>query len=249
MEADSSKREGGGDTAPDGFASTEWSMVLEASSGGGPALDRLCRTYWRPVYVYIRASGVPRDEAEDATQEFFADMLRRNWLKLADRERGSFRGFLRSSTRFFISNWRRRASAQKRGGGEVVLSLDTEDCEREFAGLPVDSLDPALLYDRSWADCVIGAAVDQLATEQRGAGKADMFERLRGYLTEPPTPGDYDRIATEFAVSAGQVALWVHRLSRRFAEIIRIEVTRTVANPRDVEEELRHLLQLFARKV
>jgi RNA polymerase sigma-70 factor (ECF subfamily) len=237
-----------GGASAGGFGSTEWSLVLEASAEGGPALDRLCRTYWRPVYVYIRASGVPRDEAEDATQEFFADMLRREWLKLADRERGSFRGFLRSSTRFFISNWRRRAAAQKRGGGNVVISLDTEEFEREFEARPAESLDPAVLYDQSWADCVIDAAVDRLATEQKGVGKAQVFERLRAYLTQPATPGDYDRIAAEFTVSAGQVALWVHRLSRRFAEIIRVEVARTVTDQRDVEEELRHLLQLVARK-
>jgi RNA polymerase sigma-70 factor (ECF subfamily) len=237
-----------GGASAGGFGSTEWSLVLEASAEGGPALDRLCRTYWRPVYVYIRASGVIRDEAEDATQEFFADMLRREWLKQADRERGSFRGFLRSSTRLFISNRRRRAAAQKRGGGNVVISLDTEEFEREFEARPADRRDPAVLYDQSWADCVIDAAVNRLASEQQGAGKADVFERLRAYLTQPATPGDYDRIAAEFAVSAGQVAVWVHRLSRRFAEIIRVEVARTVMDQRDVEEELRHLLQLVARK-
>lgn len=238
----------GGDAAPDGFGSTEWSMVLEASSDGGRALDRLCRAYWRPVYVFIRASGVPRDEAEDATQDFFTDMLEREWLKLADRERGSFRAFLRGSVNFFVCNRRRRASALKRGGGGIVLSLDTEECERELASHPADSVDPALLYEQSWADCVIEAAVARLASEQAHAGKARVFERLRGFLTDAPTAGDYEKIASEFTVTTGQVAVWVHRLTRRFAEIIRAEITQTVADRREVEAELRHLLHLVARK-
>src|SRR6185369_17292670 len=104
-----------GQNVPDGFASTEWSLVLSASTNSEPALDRLCRTYWRPVYVFVRASGVDRHEAEDVTQEFFADMLRRDWLKLADPERGSFRGFLRTNVRFFLGNRRRFDRAQKRG--------------------------------------------------------------------------------------------------------------------------------------
>lgn len=233
---------------PNGFASTEWSLVLEASTDGGPALDRLCRIYWRPVYVYIRATGVTRDEAEDITQEFFADMLRRDWLKRADRERGSFRGFLRSSVRFFVSNLRRKAHAQKRGGGEPVRSLAIEECERELARQTSGQVDPAALYEQIWANCVLDAALLRLASEQVKAGHGETFEQLRPYLTSPPASGDYIRLAEKLQLPPGQIAVRVHRLTQRFAEVIRAEVAATLADPRDLEPELRHLLRLVARQ-
>jgi DNA-directed RNA polymerase specialized sigma24 family protein len=232
---------------PDGFASTEWSLVLAASSAGGVALDRLCRTYWRPVYVYIRATGVPRTEAEDATQDFFADMLRREWLKLVDRERGSFRAFLRTSVRLFLNNRWRHAHAQKRRADRVV-PLDAEACERELAALAATDTNPAEIYERSWADCVLQAALARLANEQHAAGRSEQFQELHPYLTSAPAPGDYERIANRFKWSPGQVAVGVHRLSRRFAEVIRAEVAGTLAERQDVEIELRHLLRLVSRQ-
>jgi DNA-directed RNA polymerase specialized sigma24 family protein len=236
------------ETIPNGFASTEWSLVLAASTEGGPALDRLCRLYWRPVYVYIRATGVARQEAEDATQEFFADMLRRDWLKLADRDRGSFRGFLRSSVRLFLNNRRRHAQAFKRGGGHTMLSLETEICEQELARQQASEADPAALYEHSWADCVVEAAVHRLTAEQERAGRSAVFVELRPFLTSAPTPGDYDRIASTFNVSPSQIAVWVHRLTRRFGELIRTEIAETLLDRAEVEAELRYLLQLVARK-
>lgn len=233
-------------TTPDGFASTEWSLVLAASNDGGPALDRLCRAYWRPVYVYIRATGLPESEAEDATQDFFADMLQRDWLKRADQDRGSFRGFLRHSVQLFLHNRRRHDRAQKRHGG-VVVPLDTADCERTLSGRLTAGSDPAALYEQSWANCVFQAALARLASEQESAGKREHFEQLRPYLTRPPDPGDYERIANQLKLSSGQIAVGVHRLSQRFAEVIRAEVAATLADRRETEAELRHLLRLVSR--
>src|ERR1051326_1759609 len=139
---------------PDGFGSTEWSLVLAASTDSGPALDRLCRAYWRPVYIYMRASGVDRMEAEDLTQDFFADMLQRDWLKRADPDRGSFRAFLRSSARLFLNNRRRVARASKRGGDKLPISLDAESVENKLSSQIAEQPDPAELYERSWAECV-----------------------------------------------------------------------------------------------
>jgi RNA polymerase sigma factor (sigma-70 family) len=232
------------DSPPDGFASTEWSLVLAASVEGGPALDRLCRTYWRPVYVYIRATGLPLSEAEDATQEFFADMLRREWLKVADQERGSFRAFLCVSARRFLHNRYRQAHARKRGGGESIVPIDSEEGERELAQRPGDQTDPALLYDESWANSVLETALAHLEAEQNRTGNAERFAQLRPHLTSPPKPGDYARIAEKFGVPPGQIALQVHRLTQRFAEIIRAEIAATLADRRDVETELRYLLRL-----
>jgi DNA-directed RNA polymerase specialized sigma24 family protein len=232
----------------DGFGSTEWSLVLMASVDGGPALDRLCRAYWRPVYVFIRAAGLPRHEAEDATQEFFADMLRREWLKLADRERGSFRAFLRSSVRLFLNNRRRTASAQKRGSGEHQLPLDTAQCEAQLATCAIVTTDPAMLYEQSWADCVLKAALARLAAENATADKRTRFDRLRPFLTAAPAAGDYEQIARELEMTPGQVAVSVHRLARRFAEMIRAEIATTLSDRREVEPELRHLLRVVSRQ-
>jgi len=233
-------------TSPSGFASTEWSLVLAASAEGGPALDRLCRTYWRPAYVYARATGLDRNEAEDATQEFFADMLRRDWLKQADRDRGSFRGFLRRSVQLFLQNRRRRAHAHKRGGGEHPVPFDAAAVEQELAQRTAGSTDPAALYDESWADCVLAAALARLEAEQAANGSAAVFAELRPYLTAPPAAGDYERIAERLNLSKGQVALRVHRLSQRFAEVVRFEVAATLAQRDDIETELRYLLRLVS---
>lgn len=232
--------------APDGFASTEWSLVLAAAENSEPALDRLCRAYWRPVYVFARASGIDRHEAEDVTQEFFADMLRRDWLKRADPERGSFRAFLRNHLRFFLGNHRRVEHAQKRGGGRAALPLDTEEGEQALARSATPHSDPAALFEQNWADCVLQAAITRLAAEQEAADQRRRFERLRPYLTHAPAPGDYATLADELRLPQGAVAVQVHRLTRRFADLIRAEVAATLSDRRDLESELRYLLRLVS---
>ena len=235
-------------SAPNGFATTEWSLVL-ASTEGGPALDRLCRTYWQPVYVYVCATGLEREDAQDATQEFFADMLRRDWLKIVDRDRGSFRAFLRSSVRLFLNNRRRHLLAQKRGGGEIPWQLQSEEGDHAFDHSLTEATDPAELYEQAWANCVLEIALSRLGAEQANAGRSGPYERLREYVTSAPAPGDYERIAQELGTSTGQVAVLVHRLSRRFAELIRAEVAATLADPREVETELRYLLRLVSGRL
>lgn len=233
----------------DGLGSTEWSLVLSASTGGKPALDRLCRTYWPAVYVFVRASGIDRTEAEDATQDFFADMLRREWLARVAPEQGSFRAFLRVSVRNFLSNRWRRADAQKRGNGAPLLALDSELIEREIAGLASHAIDPATAYEQRWADCVLQVCMDRLASEQTkaGAGSATRYEKLRPFLTRMPTVGEYAQISEELKLSQTQVAMAVHRLSRRFADLIRAEVAATLADRNDIEGELRYLMQLVSQ--
>lgn len=236
--------------AKGGFAPTQWSLVLEASAEGGLALDQLCRAYWRPVYVFVRASGLPPAEAEDATQEFFADILKRDVLKLADRERGRFRGFLCQSVRLFLSNRRRVAGAQKRLQSEQVVPLDPQDCERDLAQHTGDGpLDPAALYDASWAKCVVRGALDRLAVEQARVLGSDHFERLRPFVMCPPASGEYVRLSETLGIPAGHIAVRVHRLTQRFGDLVRAEIAATLADRRDVESELRYLLQLAARQL
>jgi RNA polymerase sigma-70 factor (ECF subfamily) len=233
----------------DGFGSTAWSLVLAASrsDNDGPALNRLCRKYWKPVYTYARRSGLPAADAEDVTQDFFAYFLERSWLKQANPERGSFRAFLLTLFRNFLANHRRRQRALKRNGSEPDLPFDGESCERELAAAAPDLMDPAAAYDRAWANCVLQTTLERLAHEQAGAGKALAFEKLRPFLTQRPGAGDYETLAAELGVTRNQITLLIHRLSRRFAELLRIEVSDTVAGPAQVDAELHYLLTTLTR--
>ena len=232
----------------DGFASTAWSIVLEAAqdAGGGVALDRLCRRYWRPAYTFARGSGLLRCDAEDATQDFFSHLLAGEWLKQADPNRGSFRAFLLTLMRNFLSNRRRTDHAQKRGGSAPPVPLDTDACERELAALATTEIDPARAYERAWAGCVLEAALARLAEEQIGADAHARFEAFRPYLTQSPATGDYERLGQSFGLSRNQVAVIIHRHSRRFAELIRQEVADTLVNRGDLDLELRRLLDAIA---
>jgi len=228
---------------PSGFAATDWNLIVTAASDSLAALDRLCRTYWRPVYLFVRASGVGRNDAEDDTQEFFADMLRQDWLKVADQERGSFRAFVRTRLRHFLSNRRRAERRLKRSGSLVLLSVETEGLERELAAQPAASADPAVLYERKWAATVIQNALARLEEEERKAGRAERFDSIRPFLIHPPSEGDYVRIGKKLNMPRGQVAVLVHRLSRRYAVLVRAEVGATLTDPSQTQEELRHLLR------
>lgn len=239
------------DAAPppgDGFGSTAWSIVLAAAQDteGGAALDRLCRRYWRPAYAFARHSGLPRHDAEDATQDFFRHLLAADWLKEADPQRGSFRAFLLTRLRNFLSNRRRHEHAQKRGGCAAAIPIDADACERELAALPAVEADPARAYDRAWAGCVLAGALERLAAEQAGPEAAARFAALRPYLTQPPAPGDYERLGAELGLTRNQLAVIIHRQSRRYAELIRREVAETLADRAALDAELRRLLEVLA---
>jgi RNA polymerase sigma factor (sigma-70 family) len=225
------------------LAATDWNLIVTAASDSRGALDRLCRTYWRPVYLFVRASGVDRSDAEDDTQEFFADMFKQDWLKVVDQERGSFRAFMRARLRNFLSNRRRGERRLKRGGSQILMSIETEGLERELAAQPAAVADPAALYEKKWAATVLQSALAKLGDEEGKAGRSKRFESLRSFLIHSPSDGDYVRIGKILDLSRGQVAVLVHRLSRRFAELVRVEVGATLADPSQAQEELRHLLR------
>ena len=237
-----------GTASADGFGSTAWSIVLAAAEDatGGAALDRLCRRYWRPAYTFARRSGLPRWDAEDATQDFFGHLLAGDWLKQADPNRGSFRAFLLTLLRNFLANRRRHEQAQKRGGALRAVALDTEECERDLAALVSVDVDPALAYERAWAACVLQSALERLAAEQTEAEDAVRFAALRPFLTQAPAPGDYDRLGQTLGLSRNRIAVTIHRLSRRFAELIRAEVADTLADRSQLDGELRGLLGALA---
>ncbi len=230
-----------------GFGSTEWSLVLAAGKdeGGSRALDNLCRKYWRPMYVHIRRSGIPPADAEDVTQAFFVYLIDKGWIGQADPSRGSFRAFLRTLLKNFLANHQRTTRAAKRTG--VQISINTEEGERALEDVAERGKDAVSAFDHSWARSVLQAAWERLGAEQAAAGKADLFESMRPYVTQPASAGEYEKLGKLMGLRSGQVALAVHRLSRRYADLIRAEVAETLADRKDLETELRNLLLLTSR--
>jgi RNA polymerase sigma-70 factor (ECF subfamily) len=222
-------------------------MLTAQEMDGRDALDRLCRRYWRPVYMFARRTGLRRCDAEDATQDFFSYLLIRDWLKQVDPQRGSVRAFLLTLLRNFLANRWRHEHAQKRGGSTAVLSLEADLCERELETLTGSDVDPVQAYERSWANCVIQSALNRLASEKEEAGESGRFAKLRPYLIHPPGPGDYERLSETLGLPRARVAVIIHRHSRRFAELVRSEVADTLANRAGLETELRGLLEAMAR--
>jgi RNA polymerase sigma factor (sigma-70 family) len=229
-----------------GVGSTEWSLVLAAGRDdtASDALNRLCRKYWRPMYVHIRRMGVPSADAEDVTQRFFVYLIEKDWISQADPNRGSFRAFLRTLLNNFLANHHRSERAVKRT--RLQVSIDTEEGERALAESSARAADPVLAFDQTWARTVLQAAWDRLAREQAAAGRGRQFETLRPFVTQPASSGDYDRLVPLLGLQRGQLAVFIHRLSRRYADLIRSEVAETLADRSEIESELRHLVQITA---
>ena len=228
------------------FNTTHWSVVLLAGESQAPqadvALDKLCRTYWYPLYAYVRRGGHSQEDAQDLTQEFFARLLEKKYLKLATQERGRFRSFLLKSLQHFLVNEWVRGQAQKRGGGRKILSLDEEAAERTYQQEPAVQLAPESLYDKRWAMTLLEKAMDRLGENYAAAGKRELFEQLKGLLLTESSGESYRQLAGQLDISEGAVKVAVHRLRHRFREVVREEISQTVATPAEVEEELRCLM-------
>jgi RNA polymerase sigma-70 factor (ECF subfamily) len=228
------------------FATTHWSVVLAAASdaaGQATALEQLCRTYWYPLYAYIRRRGHGAEDGQDLTQEFFARLLEKHWLEGIERNGSRFRSFLLNALNGFLANEHDRATAAKRGGGQQILMLDAEQAERRYLLEPATNETPAKIFERRWALTVLDQGLIRLKDETAAAGKTRQFERLNAFLSREPTPGEYAAVAAELGVSSGAVGVSVHRLRQRYRELVREEIASTVANPEDVETEMRDLLE------
>lgn len=227
------------------FVTTRWTMVVKAGHRSSPdsqkALATLCVTYWYPLYAYIRRVGNSPHDAQDLTQDFFAQLLVKDSLRAADRERGKFRSFLLASLNHFLSKERRKAHAQKRGGGQVPLSLDFEYGEERYRLEPAHDLTPEKIYERRWAMTVLERAIGRLQAEFAKAGKKKEFERLKDFLGGSRDTVPYENIAAELGMTEGAVKVAVHRMRKRCRELLRAEIAETVAKPEEVEEELRCL--------
>ncbi len=231
------------------FATTHWSVVLQACHTPSPrsraALETLCRAYWYPLYAFIRRQGHGPNEAQDLTQEFFAHLLESESFSRADPRKGRFRSFLLGALKHFLVNEWHHNHRLKRGGGCVVFSLDEIDPETRFAAEPADELTPEIAYERRWAEAVLAQVLVRLRGEFAAGGQASRFEALKVFLQAGQEPASYAEVAQQLRLSEAAVKSAIYRLRQRYGELIRAEITHTVASPAEVEDELRHLLAVL----
>jgi RNA polymerase sigma-70 factor (ECF subfamily) len=227
------------------FTTTHWSVVVEAGLTDSPnaaaAMARLCEKYWYPLYLYVRRKGHSTDDAKDLTQEFFARLLARNFLNAADRNRGRFRSFLLGALEHFLAREWTKGHAQKRGGGQPVFSLDELDAENRYLREPIDESTPDKIFARRWATTVLQHAMERLREECHAERKQEFMKRVEGLLSGEKSEAAYAQIGAELGLSEGAVKVAVHRLRRRFGELVRAEIAETVADSESVNDELREL--------
>jgi RNA polymerase sigma factor (sigma-70 family) len=232
------------------FTTTHWSIVFSVNGNdqtkSAAALEWLCQSYWYPVYAFVRRSGVSSHEAEDLTQSFFAQMLEKETIKRADREKGRFRSFLLAALTNFLKNERDKRQTLKRGGGCQIVSLDETVADERYRREPVDPVTPEKLFERRWAMTIFELTFARLQTEYTAAGKAGLFAKLEPLITGEIQPGRYEELAAALGMSLEAVRMALSRLRRRFGELLRSEVAQTVLTPADIDDEIRHLFSVFS---
>lgn len=232
------------------FATTHWSVVLSAkdqkSAQSAAALEKLCSAYWFPLYAFVRRQGRSPHDAQDLTQEFFARLLEKEFLKSAAQEKGKFRTFLLVALKRFLANEWDRQQAQKRGGGAQTISIDQELAESRFASEPAHHDQPDVLFDRQWAVTLLEHTMTRLQSEYLSSGRAKLFELLRGCLGRDESALPYAAIAAQLNLTEAAVKMAVQRLRARYREILRAEIADTVATTAEIDEEIRHLFSTFS---
>ncbi len=239
--------------APRWFTTTHWTVVLGAKSDdpaqAAEALSRLCSTYWTPVHSYIQQQGRRFADTEDLTQQFFERFLAKEQYRLAQRDRGRFRSFLLTTVKNFLINEWARASAEKRGGGREPISLDETDSEGENLRMELaDELTAERIYEQTWALALLDKVRNRLATEYATGGKADRFALLEKFLPGEETDLTYAQAAARLGVAEGTIKSDVHRLKRRYRDLLRQEIAHTVATENEVDDELRYLLAVLSER-
>ncbi len=240
---------GGLGKPPPAFVTTHWSVVLAAgrndTTHAQAALENLCQTYWYPLYAYARRRGHSPEDAKDLTQAFFARLLDRNWLGAADRERGRFRTFLLTAMSRFLSDEWDKLRAQKRGGlvEHVPVQLDT--AETRYGHEPVDEATPEQCYERQWALALLDAVLQRLKTEYDSEGKGTLFAILSPCLIGGSEDHPYAELAAALDTSVGALKVAVHRMRKRYRQLLRAEISQTIATPEEVDDELRHLFAVL----
>lgn len=233
------------------FPTTHWSVVVNTagdSTNSRPALEELCRAYWPPIYAELRRRGYSPTDAQDLTQEFFLRLLERETFSAADRERGRFRTFLLSALDFTISDHWRTQRAAKRGGGVKPLSLDEGECEAWFREEPAAGGDAAAAFDRRWAVVIMDRALAALRAEYGAGGRGEVFDAVNPFLSAEAGEGGYEAACGSIGLSAQAFAVAVHRFRKRFRECVREQVAMTVADPGEVDAEMKHLFGVKGAK-
>jgi RNA polymerase sigma factor (sigma-70 family) len=226
------------------FQPTQWTLVRRAgfsSAQSEDALEKLCQTYWYPIYAFIRRNGRAPHDAQDLTQEFFARFLQAKSISRADPKRGKFRTFLLGALKNFLTDAHRKASAWKRGGGFQIISFEETDAEERYRLEPVDNRTPDQFYEQRWLVELLEMAMARLRDEFCAAGKERQFQVLKVFLSREGDDEAYQTAGAELNTSGKTIAVAVHRIRRRFREVVRSAIADTVSSPEEAEEEYRNL--------
>lgn len=230
------------------FTTTQWSVVIEAGDSVSPqasvALEKLCRTYWYPLYAYSRRNGRNHHDAQDLIQSFFAQLLEKKYVGRVDRTKGRFRSFLLASLNHFAADEWGREHAQKRGGTKPVISIHEKTAEGKYRVELVDHLDPEAVYERSWATTLLEQVIGQLRAEFVTSGKERLFDVLHPLLLGDRAVS-YLEAANQLNMSEGALRTTVCRMRERFRDLFQAEIAQTVATPGEIQEEIRHLFAVL----
>jgi len=230
------------------FATTRWSVVLEAQ-GESPeaqeALEKLCRVYWRPIFSFVRRQGAGPEEAQDLTQGFFALLLERRDLNSVRKEKGRLRSYLLSAVKHFLADEWRRAMAIKRGKGERLISLDQLRAEESGGMEPTDPLTAERIYERRWATTLLDRVLSRLEDQYRTRGKTELFDSFNQLLGDEPGAPSQAEIAAQLGMTENAVSQAFHRFRQSYQSLLREEIAHTVATPGDIENELRYLIAVI----
>lgn len=234
------------------FPTTNWSLVQRVREGddatAAGALETLCRDYWQPVWAFLRRQGFSREDAEDLTQVFFQRLIASETIQAARQERGRLRTFMLSLLKKVISSHRRDAAAEKRGGGAPPpIPLDVEEAEQKFARELAVEGDALAMFDRAWASCVLEAAEAKLRADFEQADNLEAYHELRQFLSPSEAFPPYAEIARRLGKAEGALRLQIHRMRKRYARLLELEILKTVEDPADLPSELAHLLGLLGR--
>jgi len=232
------------------FTTTHWSLILNAQDTSSPvavaALEKLCRAYWYPLYVFVRRQGEDQESAKDLTQGFFARLLEKKYLAQVQREKGKFRSFLLAALKHFLADERDKARAQKRGGGQTFVSLDDSTGEERYRLEPVDAMDAEKLFERRWALTLLEQARARVREEYLESGKAGLYDHLKPFESGDQNAPSYAQVAAELGLTESTVKSAIFRMRQRYRELVREEVANTVDNPAEVDAEIRHLISVIS---
>ena len=233
---------------PSAFTTTHWSVVLEAqgeSPAAQVALEKLCRTYWRPIFAFLRRQGHSPEEAEDITQGFFAQLLERRKFGALRKEKGRLRSFLLGALKYFVTDEQRRAMAIKRGSGLRPIPLEEFRAGERIDMEPSDPLTAEMIYERRWALTLLEQVLGRLKDEYVAAGNAALFAALKELLPDEPGSPSQAEIGARMGMTENAIRQAFYRFRQRYQSLLREEIANTVATPGDIEDELRHLIAVL----